>query len=286
MYNESTKELSTRSVAVYHHCKIEVIKNIDSGTCTVLYSGSIHKMWNSLNGIKAPNHETNNFKGYNGNQFTLKQIVEVREHLQMLFNCNAIQMMFQNIEFGINTQPKFLPQLFIVNLLYHNGVMFEFKFNRTYAEVVHKNFRIKIYNKGLQYCMNEPTLRIEIHIKRMIELKDTGIKTFADINKNTLNSAFKCLLRRFDEVMYFDKTINIKTLTTKEKRLIPNYKNKSYWIDDILPQHRDRQKKKLKKFIEFNSNNLHAQLRQELINKCVIINSSNIELKLTQNQSG
>jgi len=281
-YNEKTEELSTKSVALYHYCKITIFKNLQTGNQSVMFTGSIHKMWNSLNGIVAPNNETNSLKGYNGNQFGLTQIIEVREHLQVLFNCNANQMVFQNIEFGINTEPSFNPQKFITGLLYHNGIMFDFKYKQTYAEVVHNNFRIKIYNKGHQYSMHQPTLRIEIHIKKMVELKDTGIITFADINKFTLNNAFKQLLKRFDEVMYYDKTIRIKTLTTKQKLLIPYYNNQRYWIENILPQHRDRQKKRLKQFIEFNSNNLHAQLRQDLLNKCVIINSSIIGLNLTQ----
>jgi len=242
-------------------------------------------MWNSLNGIKAPNHETNNFKGYNGNQFGLKQIIEVREHLQVLFNCNANQMVFQNIEFGINTEPRFNPQKFISGLLYHSGIMFEHKFKRAYAQVEHERLIIKIYNKGLQYCMNNSTLRIEIKVRKMIELLDTGIKTFADIDEITLNRAFKHLLRRFDEVMYYDKTIKIKISTNKQKLLISNYKNKSYWMDDLKPKHRDRHKKRLKQFIESYSDNLHAQLRQDLINKCVIINSSNIELNVTRSQT-
>lgn len=282
LYNENTSELSNTWVAMYHHCKITVKLNLDTQNYTIMFSGSIHKMWNSLHGVNAPNHDTNNIKGYNGNQFNLTGIIEIREHLQKLFSCNADQILFQNIEIGINTQPTFNPQKFITGLLYHNGVMFSSKFNRAYAEVIHTNLRVKIYNKGLQYSMNEPTLRIEIHIKKMIELADTGIRTFADVNEHTLNKCFKHLLRRFDEIMYYDRTITTKQLTSKEKQLIANYKNKSYWIDDLLPQHRDRQKKKLKEFIKNNSNNLKAELRQDLINKCVIINSSNIELNITQ----
>jgi len=277
VYNEKTQELSTKKVATYHHCTISIFENLETKNTTVIFKGSIHKMWNSLNGIKAPNHATNNFNGYNGNQFDLKQIVEVREHLQTLFNCNADQLIFQNIEFGINTQPNFNPQKFITGLLYHSGVMFEHRYKRTYGQVEHSRFYIKIYNKGVQYSMNEPTLRIEIKIKKMIELKGTGIVSFADINKQNLNNAFKLLLRRFDEIVYYDKTIKKSTLKNKEMQHLPNYKNKSYWIEDLAPQHRDRHKKKLKQFIEFNSDNLHVQLRQELINKCVIINYSNIE---------
>lgn len=284
-YNEKTNELSTKSIADYHFCKIIIHKNLNTKNETVLFQGSIHKMWNSLNDIKAPNYKTAIFKGFNGNQFNLNQIIEIRNHLMKLFDCSVYQMIFQNIEVGINTQPNFNSQLFINGLLYHKGVMFENRYNRAYAQVQHKRFIIKIYNKGLQYGMNKNTLRIEVKVLKMIELKKFGVITFEDINENTLNKLFAYLLRRFDEVVYYDKTINKKRLLDRQKQLLPKYSNKTYWIDDVLPQHRDRQKKKLNEFIKLYSDNLRAQIREDLINKCVIINSSNIELNVTQKQN-
>src|SRR5690606_31880189 len=133
--------------ADYHYCKIIVY---DSGL--VLFSGSIHKLWNSLNGVSAPNkRECKNYKGFNGNQFTLKNVLEAREHLQELFDCEAEQMMFKNIELGINATPLFNPQQYIKGLLYHNGKLFESRYNEHFAQVIHQRYYIKIYNKSNQY---------------------------------------------------------------------------------------------------------------------------------------
>ena len=58
------------------------------------------------------------------------------------------------------------------------------------------------------------------------------------------------LLERFDEVVYFDNTINKKYLSKFQKEQINNYSNPRYWIDTLEPNHRDRHKKRLAKIIK------------------------------------
>lgn len=266
--SERTGVCSTKRIAKYHFCKIVIY---DSGL--VLFTGSIHKFWNSLNGIKAPNYKTVKlYKGYNGNQFTFNNIIEVRKHLESLFDCTPQQMAFQNIEFGVNTTPLFNPIQYLKGLLYHKGLLFEFRYKGNFADAKHQQYRVKIYNKSVQYEMSEFTLRVEISIKKTIELKTTGIKTFADINVNALNKAKGLLLKRFDEVMHYDYTINKKTLTKGEMILIKDYSRPSYWIDETDSNHRSRPKKGLQKITLKHSKNLHQQIRQEIEKKCVIIN--------------
>ena len=276
--NQITGEYSTKRIAEYHFCKITIY---DSGI--VLFTGSIHKLFNSLKNIKAPNYKPltkeqikkgikDGYKGYNGNQFTINNILEVREHLQYLFDCKPQQMVFQNIELGVNTTPSFNPTLYLKGLLYHKNILFENSYKRNYHEAIHNRFTFKIYNKSNQYSMSEFTLRIELKIKKTEEIKTLGLKTFEDVNINTLNSAKEMLLRRFDEVMHYDCTINKKALTKRENQLLKNYSNPRYWIDDLKPNHRDRHKKKLDQITLKNSKNLHQQLHQEINKKCVIIN--------------
>ncbi len=102
------------------------------------------------------------------------------------------------------------------------------------------------------------------------------------------------LLKRFDEVMNYDYTINKKALTNTQNQLLKSYSNPRYWINDLKPKERDRHKKRLKQIIENHSQNLHQQLMQEIIKKCVIINrlsekakcviinSSSISVNITQ----
>jgi len=290
---ESTGEYSTKKVAEYHFCKITIY---ESGI--VLFTGSIHKLYNSLKDIKAPNHkEEKIYKGYNGNQFTIYNILEVKERLQILFNCEPKQMLFQNIELGVNTEPLFNPNLYLKGLLYHKNKLFEYRYNNNLAQAAHQRFIFKIYNKSNQYGMSEFTLRIELKINKTEELKTIGLRTFENVNVITLNKAKEMLLRRFDEVVYFDYTINKKTLSKRENQLLKNYSNPRYWIVDIKPIHRDRHKKRLYQITLKHSKNLHQQLRQEISTKCVIINrlsestkcvtinSSSIGLNITQSTS-
>ncbi|UMB60260.1 hypothetical protein MHL31_14390 [Lutibacter sp. A80] len=287
---ESTGEYSTKKVAEYHFCKITIYESD-----TVVFTGSIHKLYNSLKGIKAPNYKKENYKGFNGNQFTINNILEVKEHLQNLFNCKPQQMLFQNIEFGTNATTLFNPNIYLKGLLYHINKPFEFRFNGTYAQAEHQRYRLKIYNKSIQYGMNEFTLRVELKINKYEEFKKVGIRTFSDVNTNTLNKAKELLLRRFDEVVQYDYTINKKALTKREKQLIKNYSNPRYWLIDLKPNYRFRHKQKLHQIIIKKSKNLHQQLKQEMIKKCSIINRhfenpncsiinhSSIELNMLQN---
>ena len=266
--SRDTSESANRQIAEYHYCKITIF---DSGI--VLFSGSIHKMYNSLNNIKAPNYNKEKlYRGYNGNQFKLVNILEVRTHLANLFDCQPHQMQFQNIEFGVNAEPVFNPNTFTKGLLYHNGEPFEYRFNNNYTQAIHQRFIFKIYNKGNQYGISRNTLRIELKFRKMKEVHILGIKTFADINTCTLNKAKLELLKRFDEVVYYDYTINKKSLSSSLKKTLIKYSNPRYWLIKLKSNHRHREKKRLKKIINDYSENLHSQIRKEIIKKCVIIN--------------
>ncbi|MES2410605.1 MAG: hypothetical protein V4535_04085, partial [Bacteroidota bacterium] len=102
--------------------------------------------------------------------------------------------------------------------------------------------------------------------------KPFGIKTFADIGLVTLEKAQVLLLKRFDEIVQYDYTINKSQLSKRNLELLKNYSNSRYWIEDLKPNHRDRHKKKLNSLILDFSMNLHQQIKTEIIEKCVMIN--------------
>lgn len=262
-----TGELSQKQIADFHFCKIVIY---DSGA--VYFTGSIHKFWNSFNKIVAPNlQEQKIYKGYNGNQFKIDDIIEVRNLLQKIFACSSSQMVFENIEFGINSEPNFNIHLFMTGLIMFHGNMFEFRWKGNYAEVRLQRYRIKIYNKSYQYGMNRETLRVEIHINKMEELKRIGIKSFADINTNSLNGAFTLLLNQFKDVVYYDNTIKPESLSKPQKNNLNRLSNPLYWAS-LKSNRLDRPKKTLQKYIELYSDNLKQHIKDDLQKKCVIIN--------------
>tara|TARA_R110000796_G_scaffold252631_3_gene389369 strand:- start:29345 stop:30256 length:912 start_codon:yes stop_codon:yes gene_type:complete len=262
--SERTGELLDKKEANYHYCKITVY---DTGT--IVFSGSLHKLCNSLKNLNPS--KFNNNKGFNGNQFTFKDLVEMKNHLMKLFDCEPDQMQIRSIEIGINAEPEFDPALFIKGLLYHKNKMFEYRYNGDFARVSHQHFDLKIYNKSSQYGMNTFTLRFELKFSKMFEMKSIGIQTFADINQNNLKDACKLLLKRFAEVVYYDKTIYNHGLKKPQIKSLERYSNPRYWIDELKPNHRHRHKEKLNQIILNNSQNLYQKLRTEMIKKCSII---------------
>lgn len=297
---EGTGEYSSKKIAEYHFCKITIH---ESGT--ILFTGSIHKLWNSLNDVKAPNYKPlskeqikngikDHYRGFNGNQFTLENIFKVRGHLEYLFDCKPQQMVFQNIEFGLNLNIDFNPKHYLKGLLYHNNKEFEYRYNGNSAQAIHKRYYLKIYNKSYQYGMSQNTIRVEVKLIKSIEIIKTGIKTFNDVNKHTLNNAIELLLKRFNEVIHYDYTIQKNELTNRLKLSLKNYSNPRYWLYDIKPNKRHQPKKLLKEITLKYSDNLHRKIEQKIsisrviINHSfkntsrVIINNSSIGLNITQ----
>ena len=267
-----TGEISPKMVAKHHFCKIKVLNET-----SVLFTGSIHKFWNSLHYIKAHNQYILKFhKGFNGNTFTIDGIIEVRAYLCKLFDCKPKQMLFQNIEFGVNVPVSFEPELYIKGILYHKNKLFDTRYQKSYFEVFHQRYNLKIYNKSKQYKMKNNVLRIEVKIKKTIELKKTNIVTFADITTETLERAKELLLARFDEIMHFDYTIFKSKLTDRQKQSLKDYSRPHFWIDEVRPIHRDRHKKRLRNFTNDYSNNLHQQIKLRIIKECVIINKPKV----------
>ena len=267
--SESTGEVSTKKVADLHYCNIVVY---DSGL--VMFMGSLHKMWNSINKIKAPNYSPEKtYTGYNGNDFPLTEIIKTQSYLCNILLCKPEQMEYQNIEFGINAQINFNPQLFIKGLLYHSGKLFEYKYKDHFAQAVHQRYFLKIYNKSNQYGMTTNTLRFETKIIKSEDLKYLGVKTFEDINANTLNNAHKLLLQRLDEVINYDYTITKEDLTERDINTLQLYSNPRYWAYEISKQNRTYHKKRLNELIAKYSNNIKSQLKASIIKKSNVINS-------------
>ncbi|WP_370408679.1 hypothetical protein [Tenacibaculum dicentrarchi] len=266
IYDDDTGEIESKLVAKHHYCTITIYKN-----GTVMFTGSIHKMYNSLKGILAPNYyKTKEFyKGYNGNDFTLFQIVEVRQYLELLFDCEPEQMKFQNIEFGYNLQLPFASKLFLKGLLHHKGKPFEVRFGTSY-QCKHQNIIIKIYDKAIQYEMQGNILRTEIRVCRASDLLKLGIKSFADINTTTLKKATELLKNKLKEVVYFDYTIDSKTFGTVNKRKYLEFQIPNFLID-LSSENRKRPKRELQEFINNYSDNLKEQIQKEVDKKCTLI---------------
>lgn len=276
--SKSSGELSEDLyIAEYRTCKIKVItsKRVVGQSCQqhVEFTGSLHKLSNSLNDVFAPNRGTGKAdKGFNGNEFTIDDLYKVIHHLQVLFSCMPTQMVLQNIEIGVNVPTSFDPKEFLDGLLYHNNKAFDFLHEGNSAQVRHVRYFQKIYNKSFQYGMAYHVLRVELKYVKMHDLKAIGIRTLGDLNEQTLNKAQELLVQKFEEVMAYDDTIRKSELNKVQQAKLKDFERPKYWLKELKPNRRDKQKKLLRDIIAKHSDNRQRQIVEIIAGKGVIFN--------------
>lgn len=259
-YNTTTGEVFGVQKKTYHHCTI----TLNNGG--LFFEGSLHKLWNSLNGEVSPNYVPEKYKGYNGNQFDYNKIIEVRDHLTDLLRCTPQQLRFLNMEIGINTTVNFDPKTYIKGLLMHRGKQFDSMADGNYKQAEHSAYLLKIYNKSKQYGMNKHTLRVELKMRKAREIHKMGIYTFADVTPMTLNNGKKLLLDAFNSSIHYDHTIRKEELTEREQIMIYKYSNPNFW-EELNPRLRHRPKQRLFNIITNHSDNIHKKVVAEIEQK-------------------
>jgi len=272
------------------------------------FKGSLHKYYNRLQKVKAPSQHTKKEieKGFNGNTFNYTQLCYVLKDLNNKFNINLGQSILRNIEFGLNIAHQFNTEKILDNLMFHKGKLFCNPKSTNYKELLHTQYRIKCYNKSLQYGIKNNLMRYEIHFKKMKQVNDIDIVYLSDLkNRSLLNKVKNVLLIYWKEILFYDYTINESLLTHKEQVLILQFKNPLYW-KGIKSNHLDRPKKKyygieakhsmqLKNKISELIKNQWEQLNTNCVtfdqhfkpknNNCVTNDHSSIGLILTQQQT-
>ena len=258
----------------YHHCKLSVYKYPGNITQKgrVIFAGSIHKMWNSLNDVLAPNtNDKRKYSGFNGNDFSLIDVLDMLKHVSKLLGCPLQKMIIENIEFGLNLKTSFNHALFINGLLFHRNTAFEFQYGRNSAQAKHQRYIFKIYNKSFQYGMKEGVLRIELKYMKMVDLNKIGFNTAADLNAGCFKNLLTLLISKVKEVMYYDSTMRTSRLKKTERNALDRLSNLLYWMK-LPSSQRDRPKKKLNHYIENYSDNLKQKLLDCMEETYVIIN--------------
>ena len=232
----------------------------------LLIRGSLHKYRSRIKGI-ATRKQIEQYQGFNGDLFTLS---DINETLQML--CEVIGFapslaVLQNIEIGVNCEVSFDPKEFLKGMLFHRS-NFDYKTDHegNYIQFNYQTYFLKIYNKGKQYDLPRNVLRVEIKVMAMKKLKDVGVEleTLNDIRAVTLLQAFEVLYNEFEAVTYYDHTLRLEDLTSKQQGKAIEYQNKSYW-QELDKYKKARQLKQLEAMIQEFSNNLKGQIQGQMI---------------------
>ncbi len=205
--------------------------------------GSIHKLHNEINRNTRPEWKYKH-NGFNGNRFTLLEIENIIKHLCKLLDIQAGECVLQNIEIGINNVVPFSAFDFLQGVQAHrNNFTPTIKHGRNYFEFRYSQYYLKLYNKGKQYELYNEVIRVEVKIRKMQKLHNSGvpIHTLADINAVNLEKAFNLLVSEFEQIVNIDATIRTNELTNKEKNKLNELSNLQTWHNF---SHKQRQRAK------------------------------------------
>ena len=114
--------------------------------------------------------------------------------------------------------------------------------------------------------MNGNILRVEIKSKRMREFQTAGFKTLKDLTIEALNKAILRLLKRWNDVLFYDYTINKNKLNKRQNIELENkFQHTKYWLS-IKANNKDKPRKKYLKIVEDFSTNLHKEISIKIEN--------------------
>lgn len=220
--------------------------------------GSIHKYYNS--GL------------HNFNDFTEATCKTTIIKLCNEFSINPNTFILENLEIGINFTPPIYTNDILDLCFFHSTKPFASEKNDEkgrYIQCVHSQYIIKIYNKALQYSargykIDEDIMRFEIKFTVMERLNKLGVKTVADLLAFDFSRLKTILLKEWDKVLFFDKSIMYLD------RFNQQYASRIYWNELLKRDSHSayyKHKRKLNKFTLENSNDLKGNIKRIMSNK-------------------
>jgi hypothetical protein len=248
-------------------------KIYDTGTITL--SGSLHKYWN--NGA------------HNYNNFDNEAISFVLSDLKTKFNIDPAKCILKCLEIGINITPPIPTNEILDNCVLHKTKPFEYQKNSDegkYKQVQHSQYIIKIYNKALHYKskgfnIDNEIMRFEIKYTKMQKLNEKGIFSLQDLINYGLQNFKDEVLKEWQNVLFYDNTIQIDPLTSKLKRAVLEYSNPNYWTG-LLANHQNKNfvyhKNRLKKIILENSEKIQDLTAELMSQKIDFLNTKTIQI--------
>ena len=223
---------------LYNRKRSSYLKNlvftVTPGDRFVKVAGSLHKFANDGD--------------FNNDRFTFDRFILVTD---VLSNYISDDDLINVIEFAVNLKVDFNPTDFIKNLICHLKKPFNksIRSGISYSQVEYKHYLIKIYDKGLQQPSGSNILRIELKYLRMQKLSADGLK-WRELRKiETWMNFGDILKKKFAEVIYYDPSINLEELPSKDLQFIKDGRNPFYW-SDLTGPHVSRTRKQYQTLIK------------------------------------
>ncbi len=256
---ETGEILSKSEKAKYNNLTFEIVY-----TATDQTEISYGKITGSL-------HHYYNHKKENHNDFTFSELQEVIQELKSKFYINPKTAKIHGLEIGLNIYTPHKVREHLAHLVaYKNKEFSTFKNPRTGKFIYATKWEFKIYDKGklskeLKGVKN--LMRLEMRYKKSEILKKKyNISTLDDLTKiEKIKPVISEILTRWNDIIYYDQSINLDHRTQKQKEDILSYGITQVWTGYNYEQ-RKRNKKKYRKLMSLYGSNIQNEIG-ELITK-------------------
>lgn len=234
----------------------------------LIIQGSIHKYYNFLQDITAPNQNTQQqiAKGFNGNTFCLSQLKFGVLHLCNILKIEPREAILRGFEYGLNVTIEGNCQTFLRALMMHGNLPFSIDENalKFYRQAAHQRYIIKCYDKQIQYGLDKPIIRFENKQMKLKDFENLPISSLEDLTKvENLEILKNLLLKKWREVLIYDFAIHKRKMSLKDNQRLKDLSNPNYWIG-LKSNHRDRPRKKLKEYSIQYGLDIHNQFANSL----------------------
>lgn len=170
--------------------------------------------------------------GQNWSDFTYTHFIEAVEHVCSKYSIEPQSAVIRRTEAGVNIIPPISTRQCLDHFIYHKGGSAFSKYSsrqKAGLELKRGRYRIKCYDKAIQYNRPNNLLRFEVNYSGYI-LAELGVRTLADLMKP---EAWQVVQDRtvelFNEIFITEPSIDRSKLTDKQIAFICQAKDPTYW---------------------------------------------------------
>lgn len=206
--------------------------------------------------------------GRNHSDFSLAQFRCAVIKFCRTFEVNPNELKILQLEFGVNITPPIAPQQ-VIDALVGNGKGNGFSEMRTNkgrsigVNMYLTNYGVKIYDKGAQYALPYPVLRIEKKYLNWCKYRSAfGIYTVTNLlNPDAWTALSNDLLNTVGQLVIKEPSLEFDQMTIKEKFFITQAADAKWWRKPLTPKKRLAAKKKIDRLVnKYGWGSLHGDL--------------------------
>ena len=205
--------------------------------------------------------------------YTYQKFLDTLPKLKSELDIIPEKTIFRNFEFAVLFESPVKSNKLWEFMKSHNNVKFSniiIDGKMVGIQFEHQRYILKFYDKEFQFTgKHSNIIKYEIVIKKMIEVKEMGLKILSDFkNPNIWFLLSQKLLKHWNEILIVDENLDFKTMGNYEQKKFLMFKDANYW-NNLNSIYKDYQY--YKKLLQKYQTKAHIQdiINNLIVEKCI-----------------